>query len=99
MVLVFSDLEMQRENLLAVNLKKGRTEKSERGMLRGGQDREVRVGIGMIYPSITHLYKSYAQAKKAIDSNFHEAGQIVNLFRDGIEYEFENSGFRNTPGR
>lgn len=95
MVLVFSDLEMQRENLLAVNLKRAAEKMKEECF--GEARPEVRVGIGMIYPSITHLYKSYAQAKKAIDSNFHEAGQIVNLFRDGIEYEFEKQWIQEYP--
>lgn len=62
MVLVFSDLEMQKENLLAVNLKRAAEKMKEECF--GEARPEVRVGIGMIYPSITHLYKSYAQAKK-----------------------------------
>ena len=56
MVLVFSDLEMQKENLLAVNLKRAAEKMKEECF--GEARPEVRVGIGMIYPSITHLYKS-----------------------------------------
>ena len=57
----------------------------------------IGVGIGMTYPSITHLYKSYIQAKKALEKNFYKKGSFINEFQESIEYEFEKQWVRDYP--
>lgn len=57
----------------------------------------IGVGIGMTYPSVTHLYKSYIQAKKALEKNFYKKGSFINEFQESIEYEFEKQWVRDYP--
>lgn len=94
-ILIFSEVEELREAELVKDLE--RTAKRIKEECFKEASPQVRVGIGMVYPSITHLHKSFVQSKKAIDSNFHDAGQVVNVFGDGIEYEFEKQWIQEYP--
>jgi len=62
-----------------------------------GEEISIGVGIGMTYPSVTHLYKSYIQAKKALEKNFYKKGSFINEFQESIEYEFEKQWVRDYP--
>lgn len=72
-ILIFSEVEELREAELVKDLE--RTAKRIKEECFKEASPQVRVGIGMVYPSITHLHKSFVQSKKAIDSNFMTQGR------------------------
>lgn len=57
----------------------------------------IQIGIGITYPTITHLYKSYTQAQKALEKNFFEQNQLICSFHEGIEYDFEIQWVKEYP--
>lgn len=55
------------------------------------------IGIGLSYPSIHHIAKSYSQAKKSIQNNFYLGEQKVQIYQDNNESKYEQNFIRFYP--
>jgi len=55
------------------------------------------IGIGLTYPSIYLLPKSFQQAQWIIDKSFYNGQQTVQVFKDSSEYKFEKNWIQNYP--
>ncbi len=55
------------------------------------------IGIGLSYPSIHHIAKSFSQAKKSIQNNFYLGGQRVQVYQDNNESKYEQNFIRFYP--
>lgn len=55
------------------------------------------IGIGLSYPSIHHIAKSYSQAKRSIQNNFYLEDQKVQIYQDNNESKYEQNFIRYYP--
>ncbi len=55
------------------------------------------IGIGLSYPSIHHIAKSYSQAKRSIQNNFYLGDQRVQVYQDNNESKYEQNFIRFYP--
>ncbi len=55
------------------------------------------IGIGLSYPSIHHIAKSFSQAKKSIQNNFYLGEQKVQIYQDNNESKYEQNFIRFYP--
>lgn len=55
------------------------------------------IGIGLSYPSIHHIAKSYSQAKKSIQNNFYLGEQKVQIYQNNNESKYEQNFIRFYP--
>ncbi|ROR30452.1 AraC family two component transcriptional regulator [Mobilisporobacter senegalensis] len=55
------------------------------------------IGIGLSYPSIHHIAKSYNQAKRSIQNNFYLGNQRVQIYQDNNESKYEQNFIRFYP--
>ena len=55
------------------------------------------IGIGLSYPSIYHIAKSFSQAKKSIQNNFYLGGHRVQVYQDNHESRYEQNYIRFYP--
>jgi two-component system, response regulator YesN len=55
------------------------------------------IGIGLSYPSIHHIAKSYSQAKRSIQKNFYLGDQRVQVYQDKNESAYELNFIRFYP--
>ncbi len=57
----------------------------------------VYAGVGLAYPKLAQISKSYLQAKKALDRGFFHKDESVCFFKEGYEYDFESRWIKNYP--
>ncbi|MGB8451497.1 MAG: response regulator [Anaerocolumna sp.] len=55
------------------------------------------IGVGLSYPSIHHIAKSFSQAKKSIQNNFYFGEQRVQVYQDNNESKYEQNFIRFYP--
>ncbi|TCL60939.1 AraC family two component transcriptional regulator [Kineothrix alysoides] len=55
------------------------------------------IGIGLSYPSIHHIAKSFSQAKKSIQNNFYLGEYRVQVYQDNNESKYEQNFIRFYP--
>lgn len=55
------------------------------------------IGIGLSYPSIHHIAKSYSQAKRSIQNNFYLGDQRIQVYQDNNESKYEQNFIRFYP--
>lgn len=55
------------------------------------------IGIGLSYPSIHHISKSYSQAKRSIQNNFYLGDQKIQVYQDNNESKYELNFIRFYP--
>lgn len=55
------------------------------------------IGIGLSYPSIHHISKSYSQAKRSIQNNFYLGDHRVQVYQDNNESKYELNFIRFYP--
>jgi two-component system, response regulator YesN len=55
------------------------------------------IGVGLSYPSIHHIAKSFSQAKKSIQNNFYLGEQKVQVYQDNNESKYEQNFIRFYP--
>jgi two-component system response regulator YesN len=55
------------------------------------------IGIGLSYPSIHHIAKSYGQAQKSIQNNFYLGEQNIQIYHDQKESKYEQNYIQYYP--
>lgn len=55
------------------------------------------IGIGLSYPSIHHIAKSFSQAKRSIQNNFYLDEQKVQVYQDQNESKYEQNFIQFYP--
>lgn len=55
------------------------------------------IGIGLSYPTIHHIAKSYSQAKKSIQNNFYLGEQRIQIYQDNNESKYEQNFIQFYP--
>lgn len=55
------------------------------------------IGIGLSYPSIHHIAKSYSQAKRSIQNNFYLGDQKIQVYQDNNDSKYEQNFIRFYP--
>lgn len=57
----------------------------------------ISAGIGLSYPDLAQVERSYQQARKALEKEFFEPSAIIYRFQEGVEYDFERKWIKNYP--
>ncbi|MDF2804449.1 MAG: response regulator [Anaerocolumna sp.] len=55
------------------------------------------IGIGLSYPSIHHIAKSFSQAKRSIQNNFYLDEQNIQIYQDHNESKYEQNFIQFYP--
>ncbi len=55
------------------------------------------IGIGLTYPSILQIGKSFHQAEKSILNNFFSSDQVLHVFHDKLESKYEQNWIEYYP--
>lgn len=65
--------------------------------LFGGMEISCIIGIGLTYPSILQISKSFHQAQRSILNNFYKEEQMIQVFQDHSESQYEQSWIQYYP--
>ncbi|AZO94695.1 response regulator [Halocella sp. SP3-1] len=58
---------------------------------------KILASMGMVYPNIMHLHKSYLQSKKALEKRFFNSNKKLFVFEEGSESELEKQWIKDYP--